>query len=139
MRLGRLLLIWRLRGGLTLKAAAGRIGINPSTLRRIEQGESMHGDTLTTLLVWLMGREEPSGNETFIFEAEEAVAGEDQVAERNATPAGGLCWKSVDCGESLEGETRQIVYQEEVEPWSPGAAIKDKSEAPEKHSVHAVD
>ena len=90
MRLGRLLQLWRRREALTLRAAAAKIGINPSTLGRIERGESMHGATLTTVLVWLMGREEPSANEAFTFEAEDAVAGEYQVAERNATPAGEL-------------------------------------------------
>lgn len=90
MRLGRLLQLWRRREALTLRAAAGKIGINPSTLSRIELGESMHSDTLATVLVWLMGKEEPSANEAFTFEAENDVTGEDQVAERNAAPAGQL-------------------------------------------------
>ena len=72
MRLGKLLQLWRRREALTLRAAAALIGIHASTLARIERGESMHGDTLTTLLVWLMGREEPSSNETFAFKEEEA-------------------------------------------------------------------
>jgi len=90
MRLGRLLQLWRRREALTLKAAAAKIGINPSTLGRIERGESMHGATLTTVLVWLMGREEPSANEAFTFESEDAVAVEHQVAERNAAPGSEL-------------------------------------------------
>lgn len=77
MRLGRLLQLWRRREQLTLKAAAGKIGIHGSTLARIERGESMHGATLTTVLVWLMGREEPSNNDTFTFETEDTLAGAD--------------------------------------------------------------
>lgn len=118
MRLGRLLLIWRIRGGLTVKAAAGRIGINPSTLRRIEQGESMHGDTLTTLLVWLMGREEPSGNEAFTFEAEETAAVDNAGDQTDAEEAG-----------QVDVEAAQAV----------SAAIADKQETAEEPALHALD
>lgn len=118
MRLGRLLLLWRRREALTLRAAAGLIGINPSTLRRIEHGESMHGDTLTTLLVWLMGREEPSGNEAFTFEAEEAAALDDAGDQTHAEEAG-----------QVDVEAAQAV----------GAAIADEQKAAEELPLHALD
>jgi hypothetical protein len=107
---------------LTLKAASGKIGIHGSTLARIERGESMHGATLTTVLVWLMGREEPSANEAFTFETEDAVAGEDQVAERNTALAG-------ESDKTLSGEQAQ----------APGAAIEDEPETATEHCLHAVD
>lgn len=111
MRLGRLLQLWRRREALTLKAAAGKIGIHGSTLARIERGESMHGATLTTVLVWLMGREEPSANEAFTFEAEDA-----------ATPAG-------ECAQTFSGKETQ----------APGAAIEDEPETAAEHRLHALD
>jgi hypothetical protein len=114
--------LWRRREALTLKAAAGKIWIHGSTLARIERGESMHGATLTTVLVWLMGREEPSANEAFTFEAEDAAAGEDQIAERNAALAG-------ECDETLNEE----------EAPAPGAAIEDQPEEAKELSLHAVD
>lgn len=73
MRIGKLLELWRTHHLLTAKAAAAKIGITPSTLRRIERGESMHADTLKTVLVWLLEKEEPSPNAAFKFEAEEAA------------------------------------------------------------------
>ena len=68
-----LLRLWRRRECLTLRAAAGRVGIHPSTLARVEQGEQMHGETLAQLLLWVLGREEKPRNETLALEAENAA------------------------------------------------------------------
>lgn len=123
MRLGRLLQLWRRREALTLRAAASRIGIHASTLARIERGEAMHGDTLTTLLVWLMGREEPSANEAFAFETKDTTAGEDKVAERNTS--------------LRSGEAAGQVDAEAVRP--PGAEIEDEQETAAEHPLHGLD
>lgn len=166
MRLGRLFQLWRRREALTLRAAAAKIGINPSTLGRIERGESMHADTLTTLLVWLMGREEPSANEAFTFEAKDAVAvDQDQVAERNTTPAGELSSNTCKFGgeEAGAGEsssnTCELRGGDRVASGGPedvtggrawtgfltedskanGAEVEEEPEEAAELSVHAVD
>jgi len=118
MRLGRLLQLWRRRHALTQARAAAMIGINPSTLARIERGESMHGDTLATVLVWLMGREEPSGNEAFTFEAEEAADVHGAGDPTDGEEAG-----------QVDAEAGQAV----------GAAIADEQEAAAQLPVHALD
>jgi uncharacterized protein YcfJ len=94
------------------------IGINPSTLARIERVESMHGDTLATVLVWLMGREEQSGNEAFTFEGEEAVAGD-------------------NAGDQTDGEEAGQVDVEAAQ--APCAAIADEQETAAELPVHALD
>lgn len=54
MRLGTVLRKWRTMEERTLREAAKEIGINHSTLTRIEHGEDCGSDTLATILVWLI-------------------------------------------------------------------------------------
>lgn len=142
--------LWRHKNALTLKAAASRIGIHPSTLARIERGESMHGATLSTLLVWLLGREEPTKNETFPFEAEDAVAGETKngsegsnggselerdpykLDEGEAGKAHGA--SLISCDKKRSSTTQAIESKAEAE-----SEIEEEQETSAEHSLHAVD
>lgn len=54
MILGDVLRAWRSHHELTARESAERIGIPDATLRRVEQGEAMSGDTLALLIRWLL-------------------------------------------------------------------------------------
>lgn len=131
MRLAQLLRLWRRQNRLTLRIAAGKIGVHPSTLARLERGEQMHGATLATLLVWLMGREEPSGNEAFTFTAPDAVASEKAVA---------ISTGHTDAGGDREADGEEEAGQVDVEAVGPtAAAIAEEPEAASEPNVHALD
>lgn len=53
MRLCDVLRKWRIMSELSQRETAKEIGINVSTLCRIENGEGMDGKTLAKVLVWL--------------------------------------------------------------------------------------
>lgn len=131
MRIAYLLRLWRRQNRLTLRIAAGRIGIHPSTLARLERGEQMHGATLATLLVWLMGREESSGNEAFTFTAPDAAA------DQNATAVStGL----TDAGGDREADGEEKTGQVDAETVGPTpAAISEEPETPTELRLHALD
>jgi len=54
--LGDVLRKWRIMNERDLRGVAAEIGISAATLMRIEQGKDCDGQTLFTLLQWLMGR-----------------------------------------------------------------------------------
>ena len=60
MNLSRLLRQWRYAERLDLKDAALLIGINPSTLARFERGQIPGGDTLATIVTWLLEKKKES-------------------------------------------------------------------------------
>ena len=131
MRLAQLLRIWRRQNRLTLRIAAGKIGVHPSTLARLERGEQMHGATLATLLVWLMGREEPSGNEAFTFTAPDAAADQETAA---------ISTGHTDGGGDREAARKEEVGQVDAEAGGPtAAAIAEEQEEAAELPVHAVD
>ena len=134
MRLGMLLRLWRRRQCLTLRAAAERVGIHPSTLARVEQGEQMHGETLATILLWVLGREERPANETFTLEAENASAAAPQGAA-------GCSTERFEDLEQFAGEASAIAAEQSAdEAGRPApAAVADEPEAGAESSVHAVD
>ncbi len=53
MQLADVLKKWRRMTDLTVRDAAGQIGISVSTLSRIENGELMDGRTLAKIFTWL--------------------------------------------------------------------------------------
>lgn len=122
MRLSWLLRVWRQKNRLTLRAAAKAIGLHPSTLARLERGEQMHGATLATVLVWLMGREEPSKNEAFAFEAKVAIEAEESEGDRER---GGR-------------EEAELAIDTEAHR-APGAAIEDEQKEAKEPALLAVD
>lgn len=131
-----LLRLWRRRECLTLRAAAGRVGIHPSTLARVEQGEQMHGETLATLLVWLLGREERPENETLALEAEngdEAPQSAAGCSTETAEPSG-------NSGEFPAPASTIAAEQGADEAQRQAAAeIAEKPEAAAELPVHALD
>lgn len=143
-----LLRLWRRRECLTLRAAAGRVGIHPSTLARVEQGEQMHGETLAQLLLWVLGREERPQNETLALEAEngdEAPQSAAGCSTETAEPSG-------NPGEFEAGQPVRNTYQfpapappiptEESASEARRAVETEVAEEPEtgaEHSVHALD
>lgn len=158
MRIGHLLKLWRRRNRLTLRVAAGRIGLTAGTLGRLEKGEAMHGVTLATVLVWLMGREEPSGNEAFTFETQDAVAGEGgperEIEQKRACELERIPYRlggtetevndfsiSCDASKSTPGFLGRYDEQgrliEKLE--TPGAAIAEEPEAAAERPIHAMD
>ena len=60
--LGSLLSSWRWQSRMTVRDAAAQIGLTASTYSRLERGHSVDGDTLATVLAWLLKRDvdEPS-------------------------------------------------------------------------------
>jgi len=58
MRLGNVLRKWRHMSELDIRAAAKEIGIDPTTLHRIEQGRMPSAESLRTIIIWLIGNEE---------------------------------------------------------------------------------
>lgn len=59
MNLGEVLRKWRLLEDLDLAEASKMLGIgSPATLRRIEQGASVSGETLASILTWLLAPKE---------------------------------------------------------------------------------
>jgi len=59
MRIGAILKAWREYNGYSMKVVAQMIGIpSTSTLFRLESGEDVGGDTLATVAIWLVGRDE---------------------------------------------------------------------------------
>ena len=131
MRLAQLLRLWRRQNRLTLRIAAGKIGLHPSTLARLERGEQMHGATLATLLVWLMGREEPSANEAFTFTAPDATAGE-EAATISTGHTNAVGDREAD-GEKEAGQ----VYREAFGKIA--AALAEEPETPAEPALHALD
>lgn len=136
MRIGTLLAIWRRRNSLTLAAAAVRIGIHPSTLARLEKGEAMHGATLATLLVWLMGREEPSNNETFAFASEDAI--ESKENSKECSKGDGEPDRAVS-GRIEADHGKEAGEVDAGEDGTPGAAIAHEQETAAELPVHALD
>ena len=57
MRLGEVLRKWRHMSELDIRAAAKEIGIDPTTLHRIEQGRMPSAESLRTIIIWLIGDE----------------------------------------------------------------------------------
>lgn len=58
MRIGQILRRWRLAEDLTLREVAKQMGVNFTTLSRIEQGQPMDGRTLATILAWMFAKPE---------------------------------------------------------------------------------
>ena len=54
MRLGEVIRKFRVMSELSQRDLANQIGVNVSTLCRIENGEGMDGKTLAKVLGWLM-------------------------------------------------------------------------------------
>jgi len=54
MRLGEVIRKFRVMSELSQRDLAKQIGLNVSTLCRIENGEGMDGKTLAKVLLWLM-------------------------------------------------------------------------------------
>jgi transcriptional regulator with XRE-family HTH domain len=59
MRLGEIIHKWRTGSGAELRATARRIGINHTTLLRIERGEACDSRTLAKVLAWLLDENTP--------------------------------------------------------------------------------
>lgn len=57
MRLGEIIRAWRISSGAELRATARIIGINHTTLLRIERGEACDSGTLAKLFAWLMAED----------------------------------------------------------------------------------
>jgi transcriptional regulator with XRE-family HTH domain len=54
MRLGQLILNWRIMERWSLRDAAKEIGVSYTTLSRVERGEAMDGVTLAAILKWIV-------------------------------------------------------------------------------------
>jgi transcriptional regulator with XRE-family HTH domain len=54
MKIGRVLANWRIIERLSVEQAAREFGLAPDTYRRVEQGDSMNGKTLRSILNWMM-------------------------------------------------------------------------------------
>lgn len=131
-----LLRLWRRRECLTLRAAAGRVGIHPSTLARVEQGEQMHGETLAQLLLWVLGREERPQNETLALEAEngdeapQSAAGcSTETAEPSGNPGEFAAPAAPIPAQESASEARRAVETE----------VAEEPEAAAELPVHALD
>lgn len=55
--LGEILNCWRWQKRITVRDAAVQIGLSASTYSRLERGCSIDGDTLATVLAWLLRRD----------------------------------------------------------------------------------
>ena len=53
MRLNVLIANWRWVNKITVREAAWEIGVNASTICRVEAGEKMDGVTLAKIIVWM--------------------------------------------------------------------------------------
>ena len=60
MTLGNVLRMWREASGLNVRDAAKEIGTSASTLSRLERGYALDGDTLATVICWMLGRKQES-------------------------------------------------------------------------------
>lgn len=60
MRIGVVIRRWRKMEERELREVAEQIGISPSTLARLEKGETPNGDTLAAAVRWLLSAEEPT-------------------------------------------------------------------------------
>lgn len=56
MNLGHVLRKYRLMSELSVRSMAEVVGLNASTYSRLERGEIMDGDTLASVLRWLLER-----------------------------------------------------------------------------------
>lgn len=56
MRLGAIIRRWRVIEEIPLKVLAAEIGINPSTLGRVEREENTDAQTFLKVLAWLTGK-----------------------------------------------------------------------------------
>jgi DNA-binding XRE family transcriptional regulator len=54
MRIAELLRGWRHHEEMSVREAAERVGIPPSTYQRVEKGYPMSGETLAVVLRWLL-------------------------------------------------------------------------------------
>jgi len=54
MRIAELLRGWRHHEEMSVREAAERVGIPPSTYQRVEKGYPMSGETLDVVLRWLL-------------------------------------------------------------------------------------
>jgi transcriptional regulator with XRE-family HTH domain len=54
MRIAELLKAWRHHHEMSLREAAERLGIPPSTYARVEKGYPMSGETLAVILRWML-------------------------------------------------------------------------------------
>jgi len=54
MNIADLLTAWRYHEHMSIREAAERVGLAESTLRRIERGYPMQGETLVTVLRWML-------------------------------------------------------------------------------------
>lgn len=137
-----LLRLWRRRECLTLRAAAGRVGIHPSTLARVEQGEQMHGETLAQLLLWVLGREERPQNETLTLEAENTAEAAPQDAAECSTErfekVEGLAPAPEPSGNSGEFEAGELVRNAYQFP-APAPAIAAEQGADEAQRQAAAE
>jgi transcriptional regulator with XRE-family HTH domain len=59
MRLASVLKAWRHRHEMSVREAAGRLGLPSSTYAGIERGRAMSGETLAHIVRWLTEREFP--------------------------------------------------------------------------------
>ena len=58
MTLGTVIHKWREASGINLRDAAKEIGVSYPTLSRLENGHDLDGDTLVTVICWMLGRKE---------------------------------------------------------------------------------
>lgn len=56
MRLGHVLRKYRLMMEISVRTMADNVGLNASTYSRLERGEAMDGDTLASVMRWLLER-----------------------------------------------------------------------------------
>lgn len=54
MRFPELIRAWRHHEEISIREAAGRIGIKPATLVRVESGRAVSGETVTAILNWML-------------------------------------------------------------------------------------
>lgn len=59
MNLGTVLRKWRLMSELDLRSAAAEMNLDHATLHRIEQGRMPSGESLRSILMWLMEDRKP--------------------------------------------------------------------------------
>ena len=62
---------WRRIQGIGIRDTAKMIGVSPSTLSRVENGEKCDSETLSKILFWLLETEEPIRD--FMGQADEAL------------------------------------------------------------------
>jgi transcriptional regulator with XRE-family HTH domain len=60
MRLGTVIRKWRLMEDRSVRDVAKEVGVSAATFHRVEQGKPCDSDTLATIFMWLISREQPS-------------------------------------------------------------------------------